>query len=133
MGTATHTITDWSASELSRRIHAREVSCREVMQAYLQRIDRLNPVYNAIVSRADGQALLRQADARDAELARGHSRGWMHGMPQAIKDVAHAQGFPTTFGSPLHRHAIATEDGLMASRMRAAGCIVIGKTNTPEF
>ena len=126
-------ITDLNGEALSRAIHARAVSCREVMQAYLRRIDRLNPVYNAIVSRADDEGLLSQADECDAELARGHSRGWMHGMPQAIKDVAHAKGFPTTFGSPLHRHSVATEDGLMASRMRAAGCIVIGKTNTPEF
>ena len=126
-------ITDWNADQLSREIHARRVSCREVMSAYLDHIHRLNPAFNAIVNLADDQGLLAQADACDAELARGHSRGWMHGMPQAIKDVAHAAGFPTTLGSPLLKDAVATEDGLMAARMKAAGCIVVGKTNTPEF
>lgn len=126
-------IADFGADELSRRIHAREVSCREVMQAYLQRIEQLNPVYNAIVNLAEPAPLLQQADECDAELMRGRSRGWLHGIPQAIKDVAQAEGFPTTFGSPLHRHSVAREDGLMAARMKAAGCIVIGKTNMPEF
>jgi amidase len=127
------TIIDWDAHRLSDEIHSRRVSCREVMAAYLARIHQLNPRFNAIVNLADDDALLRQADVCDVELARGHSRGWMHGMPQAIKDVAHAAGFPTTFGSPLLRDTMASEDGLMAERMRAAGCIVVGKTNTPEF
>jgi amidase len=113
------------------------VSCREVMQAYLARIHRLNPRLNAIVNLAPDDALLAQADARDLELAPSKtahgSRGWMHGMPQAIKDAAHAAGFPTTFGSPLLQHEVASEDGAMVARMKGAGCIVIGKTNTPEF
>ena len=130
-------VTDWSASRLSLAIHAREVSCREVMQAYLDRIALFNPVHNALVNLQDPKRLLDQADERDAQLAPGKastgSMGWMHGMPQAIKDLAPVQGFPTTMGSPLLRSAVALEDGLMASRMKAAGCIVIGKTNTPEF
>ncbi len=130
-------ITDLDADALSRAIHAREVSCREVMQAYLARIHFLNPHLNAIVSLAADEDLLAQADARDADLAPSKaahgSYGWMHGMPQAIKDAAHAAGFPTTFGSPLLKHAVAREDGLMTSRMKAAGCIVIGKTNMPEL
>ena len=126
-------ITELDASALSRAIHARELSCVEVMQAYLARIDRLNPRFNAIVSLAPGDTLLAQAAERDSELARGASRGWMHGMPQAIKDMANAAGFPTTLGSPLMRDFIAKQDGLLAQRMKAAGCIVIGKTNTPEF
>ena len=126
-------ITDLDASALSQALHARELSCREVMQAYLDRIASLNPSFNAIVSLADGDALLAEADTCDAELAAGRSRGWMHGMPQAIKDAAAARGFPTTVGSPLLKDAVATADGLMASRMRAAGAIVIGKTNMPEF
>lgn len=126
-------ITDLDASALSDAIHTREVSCREVMAAYLERIHRVNPGFNAIVSLADDALLLREADALDTELAQGRSRGWMHGMPQAIKDAAPVAGFPTTFGSPLQKDNIATSDGLMASRMRAAGAIVVGKTNTPEF
>jgi len=123
----------WDATELSRAIHARRVSCREVMQAYLTRIHRLNPTFNAIVNLAPDEALLAEADACDAELAAGQSRGWMHGMPQAIKDTGAAKGFPTTLGCVMLKDAVAARDGLMASRMRAAGCIVVGKTNMPEF
>jgi amidase len=126
-------ITDLDATALSAAIHARELSCREVMAAYLERIHRLNPALNALVNLADDDALLRQSDVCDDELARGRSRGWMHGMPQAIKDAAAAQGFPTTVGSPLMAANVATADGLMTARMKAAGAIVIGKSNMPEF
>ena len=126
-------IVELSAHSLSCAIHAREVSCREVMQAYLHRFEALNPPYLALVNLQDGDNLLRQADARDAQLARGDSMGWMHGMPQAIKDLSHTAGIPTTLGSPLMRNFVPSEDGLMAQRMKAAGCIVVGKTNTAEF
>jgi len=126
-------ITSWTAGRLSAAIHARDVSCREVMQATLARIDALNPTYGAIVSRVDPEALLAQADTHDALLARGESRGWLHGMPQAIKDIAPVAGLPCTSGSPLLTRFIPKEDGLLAQRMKAAGCIVIGKTNVPEF
>ena len=130
-------ITDLGAHALSRAIHRRELSCRDVMQATLARIERVNPVHNAIVSLRDGDALLAQADACDAQLKPGaapaHQLGSMHGMPQAIKDAAHTAGIRSTFGSPLLRDFVPTQDGLMVQRMKAAGCIVIGKTNTPEF
>ena len=126
-------ITALDATALSEAIHARRVSCREVMQAYLARIARLNPTYNAIVSLRPDDALLAEADACDAQLARGASRGWLHGVPQAIKDLANGTGLPTTLGSPLMRDFIAHEDGLMPARMKGAGCTVIGKTNVPEF
>ncbi len=122
-----------SADALSRAIHSKQVSCREVMQTTLRQIALHNPQSNAIVSLADEDELLRQADERDAQLARGESMGWMHGMPQAIKDLSNVAGFRTTLGSPLMRDFVASEDGLMASRMKASGCIVIGKTNSPEF
>ena len=124
---------DRSGSELARMIAAREVSCREVMEATLSRIAEFNPVHNAIVSLRDGGELLREAEACDAELAGGTSRGWMHGLPQAIKDMAPTAGLRTTQGSRLLRDHVPREDGLLARRMKAAGCIVIGKTNTPEF
>ena len=126
-------LTDLSADALSRAIHAKEVSCREVMRATLDRIAAVNPRVNAIVNVQDERDLLRQADARDAELARGDSRGWMHGMPQAIKDAAQTKGIPTTLGSPLLANHVPRHDALMVERMKAAGCIVVGKTNTPEF
>jgi amidase len=123
----------FSAMDLSRAIHSRQVSCREVMQATLDQVDRLNLHSNAIVSRVDSDLLLAQADVRDAQLGRGQSMGWLHGIPQAIKDLAHVQGMRTTLGCPLMQDFVASEDGLMAARMKAAGAIVIGKTNTPEF
>ena len=126
-------IIDFSAKDLSRAIHQRQVSCHELMQATLTQVDRLNPESNAIVSRVDPEVLLRQAHERDAQLARGESMGWMHGMPQAIKDLANVQGLRTSLGSPLMKDSVAAEDGLMAQRMKASGAIVIGKTNTPEF
>jgi len=134
-------ITALDAITLSRAIHARRVSCREVMQAYLARIHRLNPRANAIVNLVpDGQALAA-ADRCDAELTgpggrhrgRSGSRGWMHGLPQAIKDTGQAAGLPTTFGSPLLADAAAAEDSLFVARMKASGAIVIGKTNMPEL
>lgn len=127
------TITDLDALALSRAIHAREVSCRSVMAAYLDRIHRLNPALNAIVNLAPDDSLLAQADACDAELAQGRSRGWMHGLPQAIKDTGHALGFPSTLGCSLLKDVMPTQDSLMTARMKAAGCIVVGKTNMPEF
>ncbi len=122
-----------SASELSRAIHARELSCRELMQATLQQVQRLNPHHVALVNVADAEHLLLQADAHDAMLARGHSLGWMHGLPFAAKDTAHAAGFPTTQGTPLFKDALATQDSTTIARMKAAGGICIAKTNMPEF
>jgi amidase len=124
---------DTSALDLSRAIHLKQVSCEEVMQSTIERIDRLNPLSNAIVSLQEPELLLAQARECDAQLARGKSMGWMHGMPQAIKDLSNAQGLRTTLGSPLMKDFVASEDGLMARRMKAAGAVVIGKTNSPEF
>ena len=103
------------------------------MRAYLARIHRINPKFNAIVNLAPDDTLLAQAAERDAELQRGKSRGFLHGMPQAIKDAASAFGFPTTYGSPLMKSQVARVDSVMVERMKGAGCIVIGKTNMPEF
>ena len=125
-------LTEIPAHALSALIHARQVSCREVMRAFLARIKAVNPVHNAIVNLRDEDELLREADAFDQPLPRA-SLGWMHGMPQAIKDIALTQGLRSTMGSPLLRDFVPTVDGLMVQRMKAAGCIVIGKTNTPEF
>ena len=121
------------AGALSRRIAAREVSCRELMQASLDRIAALNPLHNAIVSLREREDLMREADARDAQLARGQGMGWMHGFPVAVKDLSDAAGLPTTLGSLATGGRIAASDALFVQRMKRAGAIVIGKTNTPEF
>lgn len=126
-------IPNMSALALSKAIHSKQVSCREVMLAFLNQIETHNPASNAIVSLAPQEALLAQTDERDAQLARGQSMGWMHGLPQAVKDLADVAGFRTSQGSPLTPPNLTGKDGLMAARMRAAGCIMIGKTNTPEF
>lgn len=126
-------ITDLGAQALSQAIRSRALSCRELMQATLARIAVVNPLHNAIVSLRDADTLLREAGACDAALASGQAVGWMHGLPQAIKDIAQTAGLRTTSGSPLLRDFIPAQDGLMVQRMRAAGCIIIGKTNTPEF
>ncbi len=126
-------ITDLTGVQLSEAIHARSVSCREVMQAHLERIDALNPRFNAIVSRVDAGLLLAQADTCDAELAGGTSRGWMHGFPMAVKDLCNTAGVVTTRGSPLLANFVPSQDDLLVRRMKAAGGILIGKTNTPEF
>ena len=128
-----HTITSLDAHALSQALHARRLSCSELMQATLARVGRLNPACNAIVNLVAEGKLLRQAEALDAELAQGRSRGWMHGFPQAIKDTAHAAGLPSTQGSPLLKDVVAAQDSIYVARMKAAGAIVIGKTNMPEF
>jgi amidase len=126
-------ITSLSASELSTAIHQRQVSCVQVMQAYWDRIAQLNPVYNAIVSLRSLDAVMHEAEQHDDALGKGQSKGWLHGIPQAIKDIAPVAGLPNTMGSPLLKNFIPKEDGLLAQRTKAAGAIIIGKTNTPEF
>ena len=125
--------TQMSAKALSQAIHRRQLSCREVMQACLAQVAQHNPQHLAIVSLQDADDLLRQADERDAMLARGQSMGWMHGLPIAIKDLAATAGIPSTQGSPLLKDHVPTEDSAMVARIRRAGAILIGKTNVPEF
>lgn len=126
-------ITALSAAELSRAIAERKVSCVETMEAYLDRIETLNPIFNAIVSLRDRDALMAEAREADAALARGERRGWLHGMPFAVKDLSDTKGLRSTSGSPLLADHVPEADSLMASRIRGAGAIFIGKTNVPEF
>jgi amidase len=126
-------LTSMSASVLSAAIRQRHVSCAEVMHAYLDRIHRYNPVYNAIVSLRDDDSLIAAAEHADSELDRGECRGWMHGMPHAVKDLSDAEGLPTSYGSPIFAGKVADKDALMIARIRAQGAIFIGKTNTPEW
>lgn len=121
-----------NALDLSRAIRARQVSCQEVMAAYLAHIERLNPQVNAIVSLQPHEALLKEAAARDDELARGQYRGWMHGLPHAVKDLAATRGIRTTWGSPL-LDTVPDFDSIFVERLRRAGVVIIGKTNAPEF
>ena len=131
--TAAGEITDWDGVTLAAAIRSREVSCAEVMAAYLARIDACNPLVNAIVSLQGRDGLMRQAGERDAQLRRGGPLGWLHGFPQAPKDLAATAGIVTTQGSPLFRDHVPTADAIVVERMRRAGAVFIGKTNVPEF
>ncbi len=126
-------LTDLSASELSIAIRDKHASCVEVMQAYLNRIQTYNPVYNAIISMADDDDLLNQAFDADQALSRGEYHGWMHGMPHAVKDLIPVAGLRFTSGSLMFADQIAQDDQAIVTSMRDAGAIIIGKTNVPEF
>ncbi|PCJ22389.1 MAG: amidase [SAR86 cluster bacterium] len=126
-------ITSLSATDLSSAIRQRQISCVEVMQAYLNRIHKYNPTYNAIVSLVEDDNLLAQAADADRALDQNQYRGRMHGMPHAVKDLTNVAGMRTTSGSPIYANRIAENDSLLVSRIRAQGAIFIGKTNTPEF
>jgi amidase len=124
---------DRTAIELAALIRARKVSAREVMAAHLARIRRTNPTINAIVAKLDDDACLALADAADRRAAAGESLGPLHGLPTAFKDLQPAVGFPYTRGSLIFKDATALEDSVLVERIRRAGAIAIGKTNTPEF
>ena len=124
----------WSAAELSVAIRRRQVTCMEVMTAYLDHIAEINPAVNAIVALRPRADLLAEAAEKDRLLAAGTYQGWMHGFPQAVKDLANVKGMKTTLGFfDSDDIPAASTDSLIVERMRAAGAIFIGKTNTPEF
>jgi amidase len=122
-------ITGLDALALSAALRARRVGCVEVMTAVLDRIERVNPLVNAIVSLRPRDELLAEAHAAD----HAEPRGWLHGVPFAVKDLVETAGLRTTRGSPLFADHVPAEDELLACRIRATGAILIGKTNTPEF
>jgi len=121
------------ALTLSDAIRQRRISCVELMQATLARIEALNPLCNALVSLQAPEALLQQAAQRDRELQAGIYHGWMHGFPHAVKDLSDVAGLVTSHGSPLLRDSVARADSVFVERIRAAGAIFIGKSNVPEF
>lgn len=126
-------ITQMSAVALAAAIRRKDLSSREVMSAHLDQIDRLNPRFNAIVSRVDRSALMASAAIADEEAAKGQFRGVLHGFPHAVKDTASTRGIASTQGSPLLKDNIPKADSLVVSRMREAGALFIGKSNVPEF
>ncbi len=121
-----------TATELARLIRLREVSVREVMAAHLEQVERVNPKVNAICTLVAGPAM-EQAIRADEALARGVTPGPLYGLPIAIKDLVETKGIRTTLGSPIYQDLIPDRDALFVERLKAAGAIVIGKTNTPEF
>ena len=120
------------AVDLARLLADGEVSAREVLDAHLARIEQVNPTVNAIVTFALDRAH-DDATRADAAHARGESLGPLHGLPIAHKDLADTAGIRTTMGSPILADNVPVADELMIARLRAAGCVTVGKTNTPEF
>jgi amidase len=117
------------AVELRDLLLNREISARKVMETFLERIHKVNPLVNAICTLRPDEELMRAAQNCDE----GAVKGPLHGIPIAIKDLVPTKGIRTTLGSPIHKDFIPAEDALIVERLKTAGAIIIGKTNTPEF
>ena len=122
-----------SLADLTKAVKAKEVSARELTQHSLDRIQKLDPTYNAFVA-VDAERALDEADALDQRIAGGHDPGPLAGIPLGVKDLHNAVGYVTTHGSALYADdPPATADDPFVARLRAAGCVIVGKTNTPEL
>lgn len=121
------------AVDLLDAIRRKNLSAREVMQAHLKQIDRLNTKVNALVTLVPEDELMKQAAAADEALAHGNWLGPLHGLPVAVKDLHETKGIRTTFGSPLHKNYVPAFDCRVVQREKDAGAIILGKTNVPEF
>ena len=121
-----------TATELARRIRAQDISARELLEAHLSQIDRVNPKVNAVVS-LDTERAMEAAKVADETLAKGDGVGPLHGLPIAHKDLVPTRGMRTTMGSPIYKDYVPDHDGLIVERLKQAGAITIGKTNVPEF
>src|SRR5580693_1109944 len=126
------TICFMSAIEMARLIRTKKLSAREALAAHLKQIERVNPKVNAIVTLVPEMAAAAAAKADEMQ-ARKEKLGALHGLPVAHKDLLETRGIRTTFGSPLYKDYIPSEDDIVVDRMGRAGAIIIGKTNTPEF
>jgi Asp-tRNA(Asn)/Glu-tRNA(Gln) amidotransferase A subunit family amidase len=128
---ATEELTSHSATKLAQLIKTRVVSPVEVMQAHLQRIEQVNPALNAIVTLAPDA--IERAHIAETEVVSGNDLGQLHGVPITIKDTIETSGLRTTFGSKLRAEFVPKNDATVVARLKAAGAIVLGKTNTPEL
>ncbi|HET9130306.1 MAG TPA: amidase family protein, partial [Terriglobia bacterium] len=117
---------------MARLIRQKKLSSREALDAHLKQIERVNPKVNAIVTLAAEQAAAAAAKADEMQ-AHKQMMGVLHGLPVAHKDLMETRGIRTTFGSPLYKDNIPTENDIVVERMARAGGIIIGKSNTPEF
>ncbi len=121
-----------TATELARAIADRSVSSREALEHLIARVERLNPDLNAVVA-LDLDRARTEADAADATTASGGATGPLHGVPMTVKDVWETEGLVTTSGAPELRSYVPESDALAVSRLRAAGAVIFGKTNTPLY
>ena len=124
---------EYSINQLVTKIKSKEISAKELTQETLDNIVTLDKTLNAFCSVIDQDAL-KQASDIDERLAKGEEIGRLAGIPIGVKDLEDAKGFVTTYGSALHvNDQPAEEDSVLVSRLRSAGCVILGKTNTPEF
>ncbi|MEU8381998.1 amidase [Streptosporangium sp. NPDC048865] len=121
-----------TATEMIELLRTRQVGAVELLDAHLRRIEEVNPEVNAIVTLVAERAR-REAEEADRDLARGRWRGPLHGLPVAHKDLSDTAGIRTTYGSPVFADHVPATDAPIVRRMREAGAITVGKTNTPEF
>lgn len=124
-------VTQLSAAAIAELVGARKLSAREVAAAFLARIERLNPTINAVCT--VNPRALEEAEAVDARLAAGEPARPLEGVPFLVKDIIETKGLRTTFGSRLMEHFAPEADAVCVERLRAAGAVLLGKTNTPEF
>ncbi|HIJ36460.1 MAG TPA: amidase, partial [Deltaproteobacteria bacterium] len=118
-----------SATALARAIRSKDVTALDAVTAYLERIEAVNPILNAVVQLAADRAL-DEARAADAALARGDVKGPLHGVPMTLKDSIDTAGIVTTAGTTGRRNFIPEKDATVTARLRQAGAILLGKTNT---
>src|SRR5438094_6170176 len=121
-----------SSVELRRRIGTKEISPVELLEACLRRIEEINPAVNAVTAMCVARAR-KEAKAAEAAVRRGEELPLLHGLPAGIKDLEETKDLLTTYGSPLYRDYVPNHDNVMVGRVRAAGAVVVGKTNVPEF
>jgi amidase len=121
-----------TATDLVARLRRKEVSAREVLDAHLRQIERVNPRVNAIVTLVADEAQV-QAAHLDEEAAHGRFAGPLHGLPIAHKDLNETKGIRTTYGSPIFRDYVPDFSNQLVQRIQRAGAVTVGKTNTPEF
>ena len=121
-----------SLTELTRRLRERQLSLVDLMAAVLDRIDETHGDLNAFVAMRDREVLLDEAKRSEERIAQGEA-GPLEGVPLGVKDLEHAEGLPNTEGSLIYKDRISDHDDIHVARLKAAGAIVIGKTNAPEF
>lgn len=130
---SSHEIVFTPARLLAGQLRTAERSAREVMEAFLDRIEVCNPRVNAICTLIPREEALKLAGAADDALQRSKETGPLHGLPLAVKDLADTRGIRTTLGSPIFADNVPAQDSLLVRRLKQAGALIIGKTNTPEF
>ena len=122
-----------SAVDMAALLRNKKISAREVMQAHLRQIEKVNAKVNAIITHVPENELMAQALAADESLAKGNLTGVLHGLPIAVKDLNETKGIRTTYGSPMWKDFIPSQDAFIVEREKKAGAIIIGKTNVPEL